>query len=130
MRLFYRRIEGTAIDLDILFSIVAISKFRITPMKAKRFETIGVLVEVIKEDFNFQKNLLLEEVCKFQFRAEPVCHDWPVNAETILTLINAVLLRASERAKTSSDLGFGTPKCWDTAGSEVVADIRRLTQVS
>lgn len=97
-------------------------------MKRKKLETIGTVIAAVGSGRSLQKRLLLQEICQFQFRSEPVCPDWPVNNETVKTLINAVLLRAMERAEKSLDLGNykDVAKKWERAASSIVCRVKEL----
>ena len=73
--------------------------------------------------------LLLEEVCQFQHRAEPIRREWPVNSGTVDALATAVLHRSSERAVKSLKLGefHDIAEMWDKTALEIVTKIRKLT---
>lgn len=96
--------------------------------KRKRLQTIGSFIATIKTGKNLQKRRLLEEILQFQFLAEPINPDWPINAKTRKRLIDAIQMRAMERAKKSLDLGDfkDVAQLWQKAALDIVLKIKQL----
>ena len=100
-------------------------------MESKKFgvKTIGDVIALFGS-CNDQTKLLLQEVCQFQYRAEPIRPEWPVNRQTLKTLSGAVRERSMERADRSLELGNyrDIAKMWDQTALEIVTKVKKIAK--